>query len=95
MTKVTILSITCLFVLTAFVAAGAISVKWISSGDYNSHVTNYRPECESVLKRYMPDERRQHMTYHEYSAMIDALKICNAHATPGLVKAWVWMPIPK
>ncbi len=95
MTKFVVILIVLTCSLVAYVAAAHVPIEWVLSGDYNSHVTNYRPECETILKRYMPDERKQHMTYHEYTVMIDALKACNAHATPGLAKQWVWQPIPK
>lgn len=93
MTKGIVIAFVALAMAATVFAAGHVPILWVSSGDYNSHVTKYRPQCETVLKRYMPNERKQHMTYHEYAAMVDALKGCNAHATPGMTKQWVMEPM--
>lgn len=95
MTKLAIIGSVAIAMLATVVIAGRVPITWVSSGDYNSHVTRYRPECEQVLKRYMPNERKQHMTYAQYTAMLSALHGCNAHATPGASKEWVFMPITQ
>jgi hypothetical protein len=96
MTKFVAIGFVALFVSVVIFMAGNFPITRVRSGDYDTHVIHYKPECEGVLKRYMPNEHKQHFkNYAEYVAMVDALKTCGAHATPGLVKTWVWMPISR
>ncbi len=90
--RITIVSLVAASVLCVLAASGGVRVVRADL-DYNTHVTRYNPSCEKVLKRYMPNERRQHMSYAEYISMTGALKQCNAHATPGMMKQWAMAPM--
>ena len=93
MTRVIVIGCVALMSVATILLAGRIPISYVSSGDYNSHTMNYRPECEQVLKRYIPNEHKQHMTYYQGLAMAEALNACNAHATPGMTKQWAMAPM--